>query len=142
MPYRQHHQEHHDRAENQGQVGANGPGLHLVEAVGGKAHDAARPAHTSHPRPGRAYARGIVQARVCPGGGMWTSSRAWNAKLPNTRRIGWAKLPAVYWVIGLASGNPQSHAAERLTACEAQRCMTYATSHAATAMKMNSSRPL
>ena len=41
---------------------------------------------------------------------MSTSSRARNTTVPNTRRIGWAKLPAVYWVAGLGSGKPQSQA--------------------------------
>ena len=47
---------------------------------------------------------------------MSTSSRARNASVPNTRRIGWAKLPAVYWVRGLGSGKPQSQAGARRTA--------------------------
>ena len=42
--------------------------------------------------------------RVSPGGGMSTRSEALNTTSPNTRRMGWAKLSAVYWVAGLASG--------------------------------------
>ena len=44
--------------------------------------------------------------------------------VPNTRRIGCAKLPALYWVIGLGSGKPQSHGGARRTACEAKRWIT------------------
>ena len=59
---------------------------------------AARPARRCRPRPDRAAARRSAPARVSPGGGMSTSSRARNTSVPNTRRIGCAKLPAVYWV--------------------------------------------
>ena len=41
---------------------------------------------------------------------MSTWSRAWNTSVPNTRRIGCAKLPDAYCVIGRGSGNPQSQA--------------------------------
>jgi hypothetical protein len=55
---------------------------------------------------------------------MCTSSRARNTTVPNTRRMGCVKLPAVYCVAGLASGNPQSHGADRRVAADAQRWMT------------------
>ena len=42
--------------------------------------------------------------RLSPGPGMSTRSEALNTTSPNTRRIGWAKLSAVYWVAGSASG--------------------------------------
>ena len=80
--------------------------------------------------------------RAEPGGGMWTSSVARNTTLPNTRRIGCEKLPAVYCVAGLASGKPQSQASDLRTAADAQRWMTSAPRPAASAMKKNSSRPL
>ena len=41
--------------------------------------------------------------------------------MPNTFRIGWEKLPAVYWVAGLGSGKPQSQGADLRVALEAQR---------------------
>src|SRR5436309_1911834 len=44
---------------------------------------------------------------------MSTDSDARNTTAPNTRRIGWAKLSAVYCVAGLASGKPQSQAGPR-----------------------------
>src|SRR5258708_27643557 len=50
---------------------------------------------------------------MSPGGGMTTVSRAVKATAPYTRRSGWAKLEAVYWVAGDGSGNPQSHAGPR-----------------------------
>ena len=50
--------------------------------------------------------------------------------VPKTRRIGWAKLPAVYWVAGLGSGKPQSQAGARRTAREAKRWMAKAASDA------------
>src|SRR5258708_39513803 len=80
--------------------------------------------------------------RGSPGGGMSISSRARNTAVPNTRRIGCAKLPAVYWVTGVASGKPQSQGAERRIECDAQRWMTYAARLAATAIRMNNSNPL
>ena len=51
---------------------------------------------------------------------MSTLSRASNTP-PNTRLIGWAKLSAVYWVTGLGSGNPQSHAGPRRRALARRR---------------------
>ena len=48
--------------------------------------------------------------RASPGGGISTRSRARNTTSPNTRRIGCAKLSAVYCVCGLESGKPQSQA--------------------------------
>ena len=39
----------------------------------------------------------MLAARMSPGGGMSTASRARNTTVPNTRRIGWAKLAAEYW---------------------------------------------
>ena len=39
MPYRKHREEHHERAEHQGEVGANRQELHLVEAVGNEVHE-------------------------------------------------------------------------------------------------------
>src|SRR5258708_656065 len=51
-------------------------------------------------------------ARVSPGAGTSTSSRARNTTVPNTFRIGCEKLPAVYGVAGLASGKPQPQGAD------------------------------
>jgi len=42
--------------------------------------------------------------RMSPGGGISTCSLARNTSVPNTRRIGWAKLDAVYCVAMLGSG--------------------------------------
>ena len=47
------------------------------------------------------------------GGGMTTVSCAAKAAAPYTRRSGWAKLEAVYWVAGDGSGKPQSQAGPR-----------------------------
>ena len=60
------------------------------------------------------------------GGGISPISRARKTRLPNTRRIGCAKLPAVYCVAGSALGKPQSHGSERRTACDASRWMASA----------------
>ena len=105
------HEQRHQRAGDQRQVAANRQELHPVEDVGG---DRRRlwpigTYRTSHTRSRRWTC--IRAGRGSPGGGMWISSRARNTRLPNTRRIGCAKLPAVYCVAGLASGNPQSQMA-------------------------------
>ena len=39
MPYRQYHQQHHDRTEDEGQIRTDGPRLDLIEVVGREAHD-------------------------------------------------------------------------------------------------------
>ena len=62
--------------------------------------------------------------------------------MPNTRLIGCATLPPVYWVIGLGSGNPQSHGAERRIARVAKRWISTTAKDAEKAMKANTSRPL
>ena len=98
----------------------------MVEPLGREADtrvaDAAR---RCRPRRGRAAStvkprrprrRRAAACRPC--------SRAWNTTVPNTRRIGWAKLSAVYCVAGLGSGKPQSQAGPRRTAREAKRWMT------------------
>jgi hypothetical protein len=41
---------------------------------------------------------------MSPGGGISIRSRAWKTSVPNTRRIGWAKLEADYCVRGEGSG--------------------------------------
>ena len=52
---------------------------------------------------------------------MWTRSLARNTAPPKTRRMGCAKLSAVYCVIGLASGKPQSQAGARRSRFDAMR---------------------
>ena len=69
---------------------------------------------------------------------MCTSSLARNTTVPNTRRIGCEKLPAVYCVAGLGSGKPQSQAGARRVRAEARRWMASAPSPAASAMKKKS----
>ena len=73
---------------------------------------------------------------------MSTVSLDRNTTVPNTRRIGWAKLAAVYWLAGVGSGKPQSHAGARRTARDARRCTTTTVSRIEAAMKANTSRPL
>ena len=63
----------------------------------------------------------MLAARLSPGAGMSTVSLAWNSTVPNTRRSGWAKLAAEYWLAGVGSGKPQSQAGARRTAREANR---------------------
>src|SRR6476620_11895882 len=73
---------------------------------------------------------------------MSTRSDARNTTAPHTRRIGWAKLSAVYCVAGLGSGNPQSQAGPRRTARDANRWMISITTNVEMVMKTNTSRPL
>ena len=47
---------------------------------------------------------GEARGPASPGGGMSTCSLARKTSVPNTRRIGWAKLDAVYCVSGYGSG--------------------------------------
>ena len=65
--------------------------------------------------------RRAAPAAASPGGGISTCSRARKTSVPKTRRIGCAKLPAVYCVAGLGSGKPQSQAGARRSAREARR---------------------
>ena len=77
----------------------------------------------------------MLAARLSPGAGMSTVSLAWNRTVPNTRRSGWAKLPAEYWLAGVGSGKPQSQPAPARTAREAKRCTTPIVSSIEAAMK-------
>jgi hypothetical protein len=70
-----------------------------------------------------------------------TSSRASNSEL-KTRRIGWAKPPAVYCVAGLGSGKPQSQAGPRRTAREAKRWMISIAASVDMVMKTKTRSPL
>src|ERR1700683_4419723 len=79
---------------------------------------------------------------MSPGGGIVTVSPAPNTRAPNTRRIGCAKLSAVYCVAGRGSGNPQAQAGARRSACEANRWITNTVNQADPAMNRNTSRPL
>src|SRR5690348_14413383 len=73
---------------------------------------------------------------------MWTCSRARKTTVPKTRRIGWAKLPAVYCRKGLALGVPQSQAGPRRNAFDAKRWITEMAAQADAAMKRNTRSPL
>src|SRR5258708_732448 len=79
---------------------------------------------------------------ISPGAGIAPPARAPSSDAPTTRRIGWAKLLAVYWVIGLGSGAPQSQAGARRTAWEANRWMAIAHSPAEAVMNASTKRPL
>ena len=57
---------------------------------------------------------------------MSTRSCTSNTAVPNTRRIGIAKLALAYWVCGASSGNPQSQMALRRVALVAKRWITMA----------------
>ena len=80
--------------------------------------------------------------RLSPGSGMSTRSVACSTEVANTRRIGWAKLPAEYCVNGLAFGKPQSHGGARRTLLEASRWMAMTVIAVEAAMNRNTSRPL
>ena len=70
-----------------------------------------RSARRAPPRPDRgARRRSRAGAQVARRRHRRPLSRAPKTTVPNTRRIGWAKLPAVYCVRGLGSGKPQSQA--------------------------------
>jgi phenylalanyl-tRNA synthetase beta chain len=58
-----------------------------------------------------------------------------------TRRIGWAKLAAEYWVAGSLSGKPQSQAGPRRSLSDASRWMATAVNVAEATMNRNTSRP-
>ena len=58
---------------------------------------------------------------MSPGGGIVTVSRARNTRVPNTRRIGWAKLAPEYCAAGVESEKPQPQAGPRRIAREAKR---------------------
>src|SRR5258708_32007665 len=79
---------------------------------------------------------------ISAGAGISTLSGAPSSDAPNTRRIGWAKLPAVYWVIGLGSGAPQSQAGARRTVWEANRWVAIAHNPAEAVMNASTRRPL
>src|SRR5258708_35395217 len=79
---------------------------------------------------------------ISPGGGISTWSRAWNTSVPNTRRIGCAKLPAEYCAAGVGSEKPQPQAGARRSAREAKRWMTDAAIVAENAMNSITSNPL
>ena len=73
---------------------------------------------------------------------MVTSVRARNSNVPNTRRIGSAKLPAEYCRAGLASGKPQSQIGARRVFRDARMWIADATIAADSAMKMKTRSPL
>src|SRR5689334_20693038 len=81
-------------------------------------------------------------ARISPGAGIETCSRVAAVPDRNTRRIGCAKLLPEYWVIGFASGKPQSQAGPRRIACDAKRWMPQTASSDEMVMNRNTSRPL
>ena len=64
------------------------------------------------------------------------------AVAPKTRRIGMAKLDAVYWVCGASSGKPQSQMALRRVARVARRWIANAVRLPAKIMKARMMRPL
>ena len=76
----------------------DGQELQVIEPVRGEIDAARRPARRACPRRDRAWSTVSRAGRMSPGGGISTCSRARNTTLPNTRRIGWAKLSALYWV--------------------------------------------
>ena len=91
----------------------------------------------------RSRSRTVIRAGSrLPGGGISTVSVARKTSVPNTRRIGCAKLPAVYCVAGLASGNPQSQAGARRTAREARRWMANAARNPDIAINVKMRMPL
>src|SRR5690242_5324382 len=77
-----------------------------------------------------------------PGGGISPSSRAANTTLPKTRRIGWEKLEAVYWIAGFGSGKPQSQAGARRRRSDARRWIATEAIDPDSSMKANTRRPL
>ena len=58
---------------------------------------------------------------MAPGAGISTCSLARNKSGPNTRRIGWEKLPAVYCIVESRPGKPQSQIGARRVTFEAKR---------------------
>src|SRR6185436_6723345 len=112
LPYGEHHQQRHQRAEDQRQVTADGQELKLVEALGDEA-DQPRDRRIQH------VPRNVAQAHVQPGG----------ARIARRRQVDFL-------------ARAEYHAAERRTAADAQRWMTSAPRPAASAMKKKSSRPL
>src|SRR5271156_4720670 len=84
----------------------------------------------------------MLAGRLSPGAGISTVSLDRNTTVANTLRIGWAKLTAVYWLAGVGSGKPQSHAGARRTAGDAKRWMTATVSRIEAVMKAKTRRPL
>ncbi len=83
---------------------ADGQELQAIETIGGKA-DAGGERRVERVPDQIVQMSTVSRAgRVSPGGGISTCSRARNTTVPKTRRIGCAKLMAVYCVAGLASG--------------------------------------
>ena len=90
--------------EHQAEELADGQELQTIEPVGGNADAGDDRRIERIPDRDRAARPSSRAGRMSPGGGMSTCSRARNTIVPNTRRIGCAKLLAVYCVAGLASG--------------------------------------
>ena len=84
-------------------------------------------------RTGRAGAKGVALSLCAP------RERDRAARLSG--RIRWAKLPALYWVIGAGSGKPQSQAGPRRIAFDANWWITTAASSADAITKIATSSP-
>ena len=67
-------------------------------AVGDASRRRRRSARSSASQIGSRMCFSMRAGAMSPGGGIVTVSRAANSAVPNTRRIGWAKLAAVYCV--------------------------------------------